>query len=352
MKLVFWQNILSIHQKDLLVALSKEVEVWLVYEQELYESRKEMGWVVPELQGVKLIHIDNISEYTTLMLETLIDDYHIFSGINAYLKISIYFNKLYKLNSSRVLCFLERPGSLDNGIKKFLRELKYRYFSFKYKNIKYLLTPGGEKYLLKVGFNKEKVIPFSYFGPDNYISSTTQNELFTFIYVGSLIKRKNISLILESFKEIKNFQFSFNIVGTGPEVNNLKNKVYEYKIKNVSFLGNQNHKDVMNYIEKSDCLILPSLHDGWGYVVNEALSTGCSVICSDTCGVSSMVNKFESLFIFKSNNADSLLKQFNNILEHGSLTNIIRKKNQANFEKNLSGKAGALKLLEVIKADI
>ena len=42
-------------------------------------------------------------------------------------------------------------------------------------------------------------------------------------------------------------------------------------------------------MQESDVFILPSVYDGWGAVVNEALQVGCYVIVSDACGASDLV---------------------------------------------------------------
>jgi len=78
MKIVFWQNVLSIHQEALLVALAERVEVWLVYEEELYESRKAMGWIAPKLEGVKKFSVDSIKQYEKDLLQEISNDYHVF----------------------------------------------------------------------------------------------------------------------------------------------------------------------------------------------------------------------------------------------------------------------------------
>ena len=43
-------------------------------------------------------------------------------------------------------------------------------------------------------------------------------------------------------------------------------------------------------IAQSHALILPSLYDGWGAVVNEALMEGTMVYCSDKCGASVLID--------------------------------------------------------------
>ncbi len=43
-------------------------------------------------------------------------------------------------------------------------------------------------------------------------------------------------------------------------------------------------------MDKCDLLILPSIFDGWGAVVNEALGRGMRVLCSNGCGSSVLLD--------------------------------------------------------------
>ena len=60
-------------------------------------------------------------------------------------------------------------------------------------------------------------------------------------------------------------------------------------------LGTISQHQIPQYLYNSDVLILPSLYDGWGAVVNEALQAGCFVICSNACGASALLDKNNKL---------------------------------------------------------
>lgn len=47
--------------------------------------------------------------------------------------------------------------------------------------------------------------------------------------------------------------------------------------------------EVPEFMQHNDVLILPSLHDGWGAVVNEAMTLGLYVIVSDRCGAKALI---------------------------------------------------------------
>lgn len=43
-------------------------------------------------------------------------------------------------------------------------------------------------------------------------------------------------------------------------------------------------EEIPSILSNQDILILPSIYDGWGAVVNEALQSGLYVISSNQCG--------------------------------------------------------------------
>lgn len=349
MKIVFWQNVLSIHQEALLVELARQVEVWLIYEEELYENRKTMGWDVPKFEGVKLISVEDIEGNINSLLQNINNDYHIFSGINAYLKISKYFNIFYKENPSQIISLLEKPGGLSSKLKNNLRKLKYRFYAKKYNKLKYLLTPGGKEYLEDIGFPKDKIIQFGYYGPDlSVINKRIQNKIIQFIYVGSLSKLKNVHLVIEALKLFEHEEWHLNIIGDGEERDTLIKLVEDLNLSShVTFLGQKNNNEVQQRLASSDCLLLASLYDGWGFVVNEALANGCAVICSDACGVSSVLSDCKVGYVFHSNDMKSLQKSIEMYLSESA--NIQNIENAMFFFKNtLSGKSGANKLLKLL----
>ncbi len=354
MKIVFWQNVLSMHQEALLVALSKQVEVWLVYEEELYANRKTSGWYVPEFNGVRLVPVEHAENMMPVFLQSLDHDYHLFSGINAYPKISNYFRLFYKRDPSRILCLLEKPGGVSSGLKSYMRCLKYRYFAYRYKRLKYLLTPGGEKYLLKAGFAREKIVPFGYFGPlkadDVADIIETVRAVKRLVYVGNLSKLKNTALLIRTLKMFETDKWQLMVIGDGEEGDALVQLVNDLAlVGRTVFLGSKSNDEVQSILAESDCLVLPSLYDGWGYVVNEALSAGCSVICSDACGVSTVLGECETCHLFHSDSIDSLYQAIESLF--GKKINAAeRKKSIAFFNTHLSGESGAdmlVKLLDI-----
>ena len=106
-----------------------------------------------------------------------------------------------------------------------------------------------------------------------------------FLFVGRLSKEKNIELLVEIFNDLK--EFTLTIVGTGPLEEKLKGKAKE----NIIFEGQVANQELKEKFEKNDLLILPSISETWGLVVEEALYFGMPIIVSNNCGICELVEE-------------------------------------------------------------
>lgn len=86
-------------------------------------------------------------------------------------------------------------------------------------------------------------------------------DLFKVVYVGSVRKANNLDKILDTAQLIKNKNIKFLIWGTGDEIETLKSKLNEEKIKNVVFKGYVDKKYIPSILSRSDLnfLILKEL---------------------------------------------------------------------------------------------
>ena len=114
------------------------------------------------------------------------------------------------------------------------------------------------------------------------------------LFVGNIIKRKNVNLILEAKKQ-SDVDYEVVIVGDGPLLNDLKNKVEKENIPDVRFLGSRN--DVENIIPGCDVLVLPSFSESFGLVLIEALACEKAVIGSNVGGISEIITDDVGLLI-------------------------------------------------------
>lgn len=101
------------------------------------------------------------------------------------------------------------------------------------------------------------------------------------IHIGTFNEVKNHKFLLKIFRESlkKEPNLKLLLVGEGPLFNATKKITQNLEIEDkVIFLGKR--KDISQLLAASDCLILPSLHEGLPMVLIEAQASGLPVITS------------------------------------------------------------------------
>ncbi|HDM8191467.1 TPA: glycosyltransferase family 4 protein [Vibrio harveyi] len=143
---------------------------------------------------------------------------------------------------------------------------------------------------------------------DQKIESRKNNKYSKdFLFIGRLTEVKNLERLIEAFNVLENYKLK--IIGTGE-------KSYELKLKsisknNVEFLGAIENKYLKQYFLETNFLILPSLSETWGLVVDEALFHNVPVIISKKCGSVELIENNVNGFHFEPEDT----KQLVNILK-------------------------------------
>jgi glycosyltransferase involved in cell wall biosynthesis len=80
------------------------------------------------------------------------------------------------------------------------------------------------------------------------------------------------------------------------------------KASGINYRGRIPFGDAQKVIRAYDLLVLPSLHDGWGVVVNEALMQGVPVVVSTACGARTLVEVSGAGRVFEAGSSDDLME--------------------------------------------
>jgi len=108
-----------------------------------------------------------------------------------------------------------------------------------------------------------------------------------FLFLGQLIPRKGIDLLLLAMRDVLATHPNARLELAGKDQ---PGGLYERMAERleithgVRFSGVVDAGHIGNVLQRSDVLILPSRHDGWGVVLNEGASLGKALIASDACG--------------------------------------------------------------------
>ena len=139
----------------------------------------------------------------------------------------------------------------------------------------------------KLCWNSVDVDKFSLNKNDSFKKENKLEDKPIVLFVGNLIKRKNVDSLLEA-KKITSSDYYLVIVGDGPQFKKLTKKVEDENIRDVIFTGSRN--DVENIIPSCDVLVLPSFSESFGLVLIEALACGKPVIGSNVGGITEIIN--------------------------------------------------------------
>lgn len=113
------------------------------------------------------------------------------------------------------------------------------------------------------------------------------SDQFRVISVGSLIRVKGFGLAIKGFQEFgrQHPEASLTIIGDGPELPRLEGIAAASGVASqIHFAGELPREQVLQEMSASDVFLFPSLRDGGGTVVVEAMGMGKPVVCLDAGG--------------------------------------------------------------------
>lgn len=219
------------------------------------------------------------------------------SRVVAWFRVLMFFKKINRIKKVDVIhsFWLTECTLIAQWIKKFY-------------NIRIVATILGQdclpqnKYLKLIDFSKTKIVASSTFADKIYNKSTGNNadeiisigldkERFTvpvsdfpdidILGVGNLYPLKNYSLFIDIIHElVRDFpNLKVLIAGEGVEFEMLNKKIHNLNLTgNISMLGKVDRQNIITLMARSKILLHTSKHEGQGYVFEEALYSGMSIV--------------------------------------------------------------------------
>lgn len=107
-----------------------------------------------------------------------------------------------------------------------------------------------------------------------------------FLFCGQLIARKGVDLLLRAFLTVadRHERVQLTLVGEGPLHATLQAAIPQRHRDKVVLAGFQSVTQLPRWFAEADVFVLPSRHDGWGVVVQQAVAAGLPVVVSDAVG--------------------------------------------------------------------
>lgn len=158
-----------------------------------------------------------------------------------------------------------------------------------------------------------------------------------FLFIGRVMKEKGIDELFEAAERIKRQHSDVFFDVVGPMEDDYKERIDELVQKRIIvYHGYQ--KDVKPYIEKCQCFVLPSYHEGMANTLLEAGAMGRPLITSNIHGCLEAVEEGRNGYLAEVKSAESLLEQMEKFLrlsheEKRGMAQESRKVVQEKFDK-------------------
>ncbi|MDX6767758.1 MAG: glycosyltransferase [Candidatus Methylacidiphilales bacterium] len=111
---------------------------------------------------------------------------------------------------------------------------------------------------------------------------------------GNLEGRKGVAIALHALAQLKarGLRFSYTITSRGPELEHLVALAARLGLEREVSIGNTlSREDFFKTLQSSDIYLLPSLREGAGQTMMEAMLAGCAPVVADWCGPSEIVTE-------------------------------------------------------------
>jgi glycosyltransferase involved in cell wall biosynthesis len=177
------------------------------------------------------------------------------------------------------------------------------------------------------------IIPLAFHPP--VFSKTNRKKLgfastdFILITIGRLVKRKAVDVQLEALSMLKDKSLKLIIVGDGPELNYLTEKVQELNLSDrVIFAGYAAENEKFGYLSISDLYVMTSLHEGFGIVFMEAMNFGLPIVSTNNGGQTDFLTNKENALLINVGDASECAKSIQKFMKDQQLYDNCSKNNR------------------------
>lgn len=155
-------------------------------------------------------------------------------------------------------------------------------------------SEAAKQFLLRRGAPPEKIVRGYQIVPTEQLPAPTLDRASlglkdeqVVLYVGYFNPRKGLDLLLQAFQQVAQANDRLVLVGDGPEKNRLQQRAAADN--RILFPGYLEGGLKSSWYAASDLFVLPTRHDPWGLVVNEAMAFGLPIITTNAAGCAELV---------------------------------------------------------------
>lgn len=184
-------------------------------------------------------------------------------------------------------------------------------------------VPGEKMVVMPNGVNSSLFYPMKQEEARDRLPPELRQKTGKFIlFVGYLRKRKGVDHLIEAMPTIikEHPDTRLILIGEGILKNQLVKRSRELNIgKHITFLSNIPHKEMVNYINASDFVVLPTLAEGRPNIVLEAMLCGKAVVATNVSGIPELVRDGKEALLISPESSSQIAGAVNQLLSDPSL---------------------------------
>lgn len=155
---------------------------------------------------------------------------------------------------------------------------------------------------------KLKVIPYgAELAHAGRVHHRSADDAFEVIFAGGVSLRKGVPYLLQAFARLKHPKKRLRLVGHLEPC--MKQVLGRLPLEQVELCGSIPRSELSAMMQASSVLVLPSIEDGFGLVMAEAMAAGCPVISSTNTGGEDLYTDGQEGFIVPIRDPDSILER-------------------------------------------
>lgn len=274
---------------------------------------------------------------------------------SSFIKYRMNLNKLSFLFSERFF----KKGVWRRFIPFTRKKVLDRIVQFKDKNIYVLCASAFLTWELSLlGFPAEKCYRWGYFPQVDFLEKYPErkNSQLKILWVGRMIDCKRSETALKACRALlkSGADFHLDFIGDGEKKDKLIALSDKYGLtSHVTFWGSMSSENVRKAMLKSDVFLFTSdYREGWGAVLNEAMSCGCAVLASSAVGsVPFLIDDEKNGLIYKYGSQKDFNKKLIRLANDRDLCRKLGENAIDTIAKGYSPKLAVDRLLEFVKSE-
>jgi glycosyltransferase involved in cell wall biosynthesis len=178
---------------------------------------------------------------------------------------------------------MPREKSLSNSLADLQEKFCFALIKRRFDKV-VVVNHAVAKRLRELGFRGQQILESS-----NFVTVTPPTVLrpynardTTIIFCGRLVQQKGVNDFLKVCEFLQQYipDFRAVMIGVGPEMERLQ-EVIAHKNLTVELTGFLSETEKFKYLEHAKLFVFPSIEEGWGIAIAEALAVGTPVLAYD-----------------------------------------------------------------------